>query len=199
MRLVRTAAIVLAAGQATRFGAAKMLVPLAGRPLLQHVLDAAAAAGLEDVVVVLGEAADEVERAIAWRAERRVRNPTPELGLASSLRLGLHALGPEIGAALVLLGDQPRVRPEVIARLLEVAPDVDRPIVVPRYEGGGGTNPALLRRAVWPVADALTGDRGMGPLMVAHPELVHEVPVVGDNPDVDTPADLDALASATGT
>ena len=173
MRLVRTAAIVLAAGQATRFGAAKMLVPLAGRPLLQHVLDAAAAAGLEDVVVVLGEAADEVERAIAWRAERRVRNPTPELGLASSLRLGLHALGPEIGAALVLLGDQPRVRPEVIARLLEVAPDVDRPIVVPRYEGGGGTNPALLRRAVWPVADALTGDRGMGPLMVAHPELVH--------------------------
>lgn len=197
-----TAAVVLAAGAASRFGSPKLLARLEGRPLLQHVLDAVASAGLDEVVVVLGRAAGEIERAIAWRAERRVVNPHPEEGLSSSLRVGLAALGPDAEGALVLLGDQPRLRPEVIGRLLGAAAGPEsagRLIVVPRYTGGGGANPALLRRAAWPLADGLTGDRGMGPVIAAHPELVHEVPVVGENPDVDTREDLEALGSGGGT
>ncbi len=112
------AAIVLAAGAASRFGSPKALAPLEGRPLLEHVLDALARAPISRVVVVLGDAGDEIERAIHWRDETRVKNPNPELGLASSLHVGLEAVAglsdPDVSAALVVLGDQPRLRPDVI-------------------------------------------------------------------------------------
>ena len=194
----RVAALVLAAGTGSRFGGVKVLARLGDRPLLQHVLDACADAGLADVVVVVGAAADEIEATIAWRSERRVRNPHPDAGLASSLRLGLGALGLGIDAALVLLGDQPLVRPEVIRLVVEAAARTERPIVVPRYATGGGGNPTLVRRAAWSQVDALRGDRGFGPLIADRPDLVEEVVVGGTNPDVDTPDDLAALARTVG-
>ena len=186
-------AVVLAAGSASRFGDVKALALLEGRPLLQHVLDAVAAAGIADVTVVLGAAADLIEPALTWRTERRVRNPNPERGLASSLQVGLAALPDAAGAALIVLGDQPRLRPAVIERVIDAWASAGRPIVVPRYSGSGALNPVLLDRAVWPLAMALDGDRGMGPLINASPDLVLDVAVDGDNPDVDTPADLAGL------
>src|SRR6266508_2291660 len=86
------------------------------------------------------------------------------------------------------LGDRSLLA-HVIATLLAADVPSGRPIVVPHYRGGGGPNPALLMRAAWPLADDLNGDRGMGPLIAARPDLAVEVPVDGDNPDVDTPAD----------
>ena len=108
--------MVLAAGAGTRFGSAKQLAPLGGRPLLQHPLDALAAAGIDDVVVVLGEEAAAIEAAIAWRTERRRVNPRPQDGLSSSLRVGLDAAAeaPATDAVLIVLGDQPGLRPEVV-------------------------------------------------------------------------------------
>jgi CTP:molybdopterin cytidylyltransferase MocA len=191
-------AIVLAAGSASRFGSPKALAELDGRPLLQHVLDRLAEAGLRDVVVVLGAAGDAVEAAIAWRGERRLLNPDPGRGLASSLQVGLAALPEDADAALIVLGDQPRIRPDVIATLIERWTLGSAPIVLPRYTGSGTLNPVLLTRAVWPLAMGLSGDRGMGPLIHGSPELVTDVPVDGDNPDVDTPADLARLAADRG-
>jgi CTP:molybdopterin cytidylyltransferase MocA len=192
----RAVAIVLAAGSASRFGSPKALALLDGRPLLQHVLDTLAAAGLTEVVVVLGAAAPDVEAAIRWRGERRVRNPQPERGLASSLHVGLAAIPPGADAALVALGDQPRLRVDVIHAVLERWRQGSQPIVVPRYASSGTLNPVLLARAAWPLAGDLDGDRGMGPLIHARPELVTDVPVAGDNPDVDTLADLAHLAGS---
>jgi molybdenum cofactor cytidylyltransferase len=192
---VTVGGVVLAAGRSSRFGSPKALANLDGRPLLEHVLDIAAAAGLDPVVVVLGDAAEAVEPAISWRRERRVRNPDPARGLSSSVRLGLDTLA-EIDAAadaVILPGDQPRADPSVIRRLVDVAAATDRPIVAPRYAGGGGPNPVLLRRAGFGLAEATEGDRGLGPLLEALPHLVAWVDVEGSNPDVDTPADLTAL------
>jgi molybdenum cofactor cytidylyltransferase len=197
---MRVVGLVLAAGDATRFGSPKQLASLDGRPLLQHPLDALAAAGIDDVVVVLGSQAAAIEEAIAWRGERRRINERPQDGLASSLRVGLDAAGedPAVEAVLVVLGDQPGVRPDVILSLVEAADATSRHIVRPRYEGDGAPNPVLVRRAAWPLAAGLEGDRGLGTLLVARPELVHEVPVPGSIPDVDTPADLVALAAVDG-
>ena len=195
----RTAALVLAAGTASRFGAVKILAPFEGRPLLSHVLDAARVAGLGETIVVLGSASDAVLAGVDLGDARVVVNPNPEAGLSGSLRLGLAALSPDVGlaagfdGAIVLLGDQPLVRSDVIAALLGAEVPSGRSIVVPRYGGGGGANPVLVLRDAWHLADGLTGDRGLGPLIAAHPELVVEVPVDGTNPDVDTPADLAAL------
>jgi molybdenum cofactor cytidylyltransferase len=192
----RVAGLVLAAGAATRFGSPKALALIYGRPMLEPVLAAAAAGMLEPVVVVLGDAGDRVEAAVRWRHELRVRNPDPGRGLASSLRVGLEAvaaLRPPVDAVVILLGDQPRVRPDVIAALLARHASSHRPIVVPRYAGGGGPNPVVLARSTFDLAAQLYGDRGLGPLITARRELVDVVDVAGMNPDVDTPADLAGL------
>src|SRR6478736_1506616 len=89
----RTVALVLAAGAGSRFGGRKLLATIGGRPVLQHVLDALAEAGIEDVGVVLGADAADVEAGIVWRAETRVVNPAPERGLCSSLTSGFAATG----------------------------------------------------------------------------------------------------------
>jgi molybdenum cofactor cytidylyltransferase len=197
---VRTTAIVLAAGASSRFGSQKLLAPLAGRPVLQHVLDALAAAGLGDVVVVLGEAAAAIEAGIAWRDERRVVNPRPQDGLSSSLRTGLDGVAeriPAAEAALIVLGDQPAIRADVVRTLLgAAAADPSRPIVRARYTADTAPNPVLVRRSAWALAAGLSGDRGLGPLLAGRPDIVLAVDVDGANPDIDTPADL--LAAAEG-
>ncbi|MEZ0239588.1 MAG: NTP transferase domain-containing protein [Chloroflexota bacterium] len=199
---MRIGGLILAAGSASRFGAPKALARIDGRPLLEHSLIAARSAGLEPIVVVLGAAADSIEAEVAWAGEQQLRNPDPGRGLASSLAIGIDALAaadPAIDAAVVLLGDQPRTDPAVIRRLvarLEAGGSGGRAFVVPRYAGGSGGNPVLIARAAFPMAREAVGDRGLGPLIESHPELVLEVPVEGHNPDVDTPADLARLVEA---
>jgi CTP:molybdopterin cytidylyltransferase MocA/SAM-dependent methyltransferase len=191
------AAVVLAAGAGSRFGGGKLLASLGGRPVLQHVLDRLADAGVEDVVVVVGDDASAIEEAIEWRHERRVRNPDPGRGLSSSVRIGIDAVDDDIDGALLVLGDQPTVAVETIRALLDAAPDGARPIVVPVYARDGGRNPVLVGRDAFRMVGEVAGDRGLGPVIAAHPELVHEVPVsVPGNPDIDTRSDLVAVLEA---
>ncbi len=194
----RTAAIVLAAGAGSRFGGGKLLAPLAGRPVLTHVLEAVRAAGLAETVVVLGHQAAAIEAAIPWAGEQRVLNPSPDEGLASSLRVGFAALAAsaDLDAVFVVLGDQPLLDRAVLRALLAADTPAGRAFVVPRYVGGGGANPVLVLRAGWPRVAEARGDQGLGPILAAHPELVAQVELGGSNPDVDTPADLAALAWA---
>jgi molybdenum cofactor cytidylyltransferase len=196
---MRTAAVVLAAGASTRFGSPKALATLDGRPILEHVLDAVREAGIDDIVVVLGNDAEQIRDGIEWLDERIVRNPDPR-ELSSSLQIGIDAVSdvdPPPQAVLVALGDQPRTRPEVIRALISAARTSELPIVVPRYADGGGSNPVLLRRTAFDIVDEASGDRGLGPLIDGRPELVLGVAVPGSNPDVDTPADLDTLQTHT--
>jgi molybdenum cofactor cytidylyltransferase len=195
---VSIAAVVLAAGAASRFGSPKALARLDGRPILEHVLDAVREAGINEVVVVLGHAADEIEEGITWLDERLLRNPDPRF-LSSSLQLGVAAaaaLEPPPSAVVIVLGDQPRTRSDVIRALVSAARSSDRPVVVPRYAEGGGANPTLLKADAFELVDEATGDRGLGPVLAADPDLVLEVPVPGSNPDIDTPGDLERLAAA---
>jgi molybdenum cofactor cytidylyltransferase len=189
---VKVVAVVLAAGASLRFGSAKMLAPLAGRPVLEHVLDAIAGAGLTDVVVVLGDEAAAIRDAVGWRRERIEVNPRPQDGLSSSLRVGLDAAAADraVDAVLVLLGDQPMVRPDVIRAVLVAAETAPEPVVRVRYADDEAPNPVLLRRVAWALAAGLSGDRGLGPLLADRPDLVAEVAVPGANPDVDAPEDL---------
>ena len=192
---MRVAAVVLAAGSSSRFGSPKALAELEGKPILEHVLDAVREAGIDEIVVVLGHAADEIQQGIEWLDERLVRNPDPR-ELSSSLQIGLDAVDesdPPVQAAVLVLGDQPRTRPSVIRALIAATRTSDLPIVVPRYAEGGGANPVLLRREAFDLADEAIGDRGLGPILDVRPELVVWVPVAGSNPDIDTPADLAAL------
>lgn len=192
-------AIVLAAGAGSRFGGRKLEARLAGKPMLQHTLDALAAAGLGDPIVVLAPDSG-LEPLITWRRALRVVNPNPSRGLSSSLQLGWAAalaVDAPPDAVLVALGDQPRLTPEVIGALIGTLPDPDRPIVAPWYPSGA-RNPVRIDTspATAALIQAATGDRGIGPLLDAHPDLVRWIDVPGDNSGIDERADLVAAIEA---
>lgn len=199
----RFAGIVLAAGTGSRFGGGKVRAPLNGRPLVAHVLANARAAGLGRVVLVLGRDAEAVRAALLSDDPAGLDgvtvavNPAPERGLTTSLRIGLAVATADLApdGVVVLLGDQPRVRADVVLALLGAAATAPPGAfaVAPAYAGDGAPNPVLVLPALWPLAAGLHGDRGLGPLLAADPGRVVRVPVPGANPDVDTPTDLAAL------
>ena len=106
-QLTTPAAIVLAAGQGTRMRSRipKVLHPLAGRPLIDHVLDALADAGVSQLVVVTGHGADAVEEAVASRAA--TARQVPQHGTADAVRVGLGAVDGDAATVLVTMGDAP--------------------------------------------------------------------------------------------
>jgi molybdenum cofactor cytidylyltransferase len=189
-------AVVLAAGAGRRFGGGKLLAELDGRPLLQHVLDHLGAACLAAPVVVLPPDSSDLDAAIAWGATQKVVNPVPERGLSGSLQVGWAAAirsEPQPDAVIVALGDQPLVSVAVLRALVAAPLDPARPLVAPRYRGGGGSNPVRIETTASDLVAAAAGDRGLGPLIDGRPELVRWLDVDGANPDVDTPNDLARL------
>jgi molybdenum cofactor cytidylyltransferase len=183
-------AVVLAAGEATRFGRTKQLVALRGRPLVQHAVDAAAEAGVDEIVVVLGHDAERVRATLELPpAAHAVVNPRFAQGQSTSLAAGLAACDPTCEAAVVLLADQPGIRADHIYALVSGFRDTGGPVVRLRFRDGPG--PALLARRVWPEVSELTGDTGARALAEARPELVRWIDVDEDAPaDVDLPEDL---------
>ena len=131
------AAVVLAAGAATRYGSPKQLV------FLPYVLERLAATSVEDVVVVEGAYPIPPETAGSARV---VTCPDWALGPGASLRCGLAALGDEVEAALVVLADGPQLDPRAVERLIEHRHDAD--VVVASYDGTRD-HPAVLSRAAW--------------------------------------------------
>ena len=189
--------IVLAGGTSSRLGQPKQLLDLGGRPVLQHVLDAAAAAGLGELVVVLGHRSEDVAAALVLpRGARSVLNPDYATGQASSLRSGIDAAGVGAEAALILLGDQPAMRPEDIRAVVDAYQAGAGPIVQGSYRGMPG-HPVLFDRSVWPDLLAVEGDRGARDVIKAHPDWVVRVELDADvPPDLDTMEDYERMKAA---
>lgn len=188
-------ALVLAAGAGSRFGGGKLLARFDGKPVLQHVLDALADAGFDDPIVVIAPDVDLPE--IDWRRAEQITNPEPGRGLSSSLQLGWQralASDPKPAAVLIALGDQPLVRVGVLRDVAEAPPDVSRPIVAARYTGTGAHNPVRVEASAGELIAEVIGDRGLGPVLERHRELVRWLDVDGDNPDIDTTGDLARVA-----
>lgn len=167
------AAIVLAAGRGTRFGPGpKLLAPLAGRPLVVHVADAALASGARPVVVVLGHHAAAVREALSGRDLRFVDNPDYAQGLSTSVKAGWAALPAGAEAALVLLGDMPLVTARLIEGCIAAWRAAGRPAALVPTHGGRRGNPVLLSRALAPAIAALSGDAGAGPALRGRADVV---------------------------
>ena len=182
--------IVLAAGTGSRFGGTKQLVILDGKPLAQHAVDALAAAGMDEILVVTGHDAVKVASAVDLPdGGRVVHNPRFREGQSSSLAVGLHATDDESEAAVVLMADQPGVDPGVVRSLVDRFVERRSRIVRASYRDGPG--PALLSREIYADAQHLRGDVGARELIASHPDWVDEVHVDALAPrDVDLPGDL---------
>jgi nicotine blue oxidoreductase len=176
----RIAAVVLAAGAATRFGAPKQ------QELLPRVLERLAASPVDEIVIVEGayELRVDSPRGGARPALRVVRCADWERGGGASLRCGLAALGDDVEAAVVILADGPRLAPEAVARVIASWRADDGEVVAASYGGARG-HPLLAARAAW----ADVPDEG---LRVLAPRLV-PCDDLGSPGDVDTPEDLAAL------
>jgi molybdenum cofactor cytidylyltransferase len=186
--------IVLAGGTSSRLGRPKQLLDLEGRPVLQHVVDAAAAAGLDEVVVVLGHMADDVAQAIDLPpVARTCLNPDYARGQSTSLNAGISALAAGSEAAVILLGDQPRMGAGIIRAVVDAYRRTGGRVVRAWWEGRPG-HPVLFDRSVWADVQAVDGDKGARDLLKAHPEWEVRVDA-GDAPpsDLDTWEDYERL------
>jgi molybdenum cofactor cytidylyltransferase len=205
--MTRVGAIVLAAGQSSRFRAAggsdptKLVAKLDGKPIVRRVVEAALAAKARPVVVVTGYARESVEAAVADCDVGVAFNPKFASGLASSLSVGLSAMPRDILGALVLLGDMPQVGAPLIDALIDAfLAREDALAAVPLREGRRG-NPVLLSEKLFEGAMRLTGDEGARRLIdaLSASELVEvEAQDRGVAFDIDTPDDLAAAQRFRG-
>lgn len=183
------AAIILAAGESRRFGGAKLLAPLDGRPVAQHVIDAATASSVEPVVLVVGAGAEELLAALQLGRASVVRNAAFATGQASSLQAGLGAVS-GADAVVVLLADMPGVRTALIEALVAKQRSSHAAAVASVWRGRR-TPPTLLHRDLWPALHELRGDVGAREVLAGRADVVGlEVdPALGSLDDIDTQAD----------
>jgi molybdenum cofactor cytidylyltransferase len=180
-------AIVLAAGMSRRMGSPKQLLRLAGETILEHTLKHVRASAVNEIVLVLGFAADNVEKEISTDRIKIVRNQDYQQGMGTSLRTGLAAIHAQAAAALIVLADQPFVSPETINQLIACHQESKAQIVIPSFNGFRG-NPVLLDRSVFAELQALTGDVGCRAIFGNHTENIRKLAVndIGILLDIDS-------------
>jgi len=173
-------------------GRQKLLLVLDGRAVVRWSVEGVRP-HVDDVVVVTGRDEAGVREALAGLLVRFVPNPRPSEGQGSSIAVGVAALGPDVEAALVALGDQPHLGSEVVPALVQAWRRSGRAIVAPSYQGVQG-NPVLFAAEVFPELRRLTGDAGARGVVMARPERVEIVAFDRLMPaDVDTPEDYARL------
>jgi len=195
-------AVVLAAGSATRMGLRpKCLLELDGVSLIKRIISDLKEAGVDEIVVISGHYAGQIEPEIATLAVTLIRNPSPDDGHTSSLRLGLTALSRKIDHIIVALSDQPLINSEDIRQLTiayEKRP-TDKELVVPIVHGQPGNPVMFSARVCREILDGAS-DFGGKQWRIANQEKVHRWVSVNENylTDVDSPEDIEALRTKTG-
>ena len=194
----RVSAVVLAAGEAKRFGALKQVLPWRGVPLVAHVADQALRCpDVDRVAVTVGAEAEQVRAALAGRHVSIVPVASWSEGQSKSVKAGLQAFAPRsplpapLSAVIFLLADQPGVSPGLLSALIQRHRETLAPIVAPRHAGQRG-NPVLFDRATFPEFGQLTGDIGARPIIQAHRDAIAWVdwPTPEILQDIDSPVDL---------
>ncbi len=195
------ALLVLAAGASRRMGSPKQLLPWGGGVLIEAALgmarECAAGRVVDQLLLALGGAGDEVRENVDLSGFDLVDNPDFGSGCASSIAAALPALDPGTNLLVLALADQPGVLSESVAEL--VRGRGGHVIAVCRYDDGIG-HPFAFDRSMFSELAAMHGDKAVWKLIERHRSSVVEVPVPGDIPlDIDTEADYaEALATLQG-
>jgi molybdenum cofactor cytidylyltransferase len=194
-------AVLLAAGAGSRLGGRpKSLLELGGVPLIRRQLIALSGAGVDELVVVLGHHADAIEAAVREFPVTLVRNPSPDDGQASSVRIGLQALAGKLDGVIVALADQPLINAQDISALIGAFKKRgDAAMVVPRIHGDPG-NPVIFEaglRDEWLNGDVNAACRKW---REANPERVRWFDTENSRyrVDIDTEQDLVRFTERTG-
>lgn len=189
----RVTGLVLAAGGSKRLGQPKQLLPYQGTTLLDHTLATARACEFDQLICVIGGAADEIRAAVDLSGAEVVENDQFGEGCSSSIALALDAVDERTDVLVLLLGDQPGVTPATVRALL--AGRGDAPLALCGYDDGRG-HPFAFARSMFGELSRLHGDKGVWKLQDRLGDSVAEIRIEGPIPlDVDTWEDYAAVQS----
>ncbi len=189
------AAIILAAGQSTRMGRNKMLLPFGRSTVIGSIVTEVTACNLGEVVVVTGHDHEQIAALLANSPVRCVFNPEYERsGMIVSIHVGLHALPEKIQAALIVLGDQPRIQRDIVRRIVEAYAPYS--VIVPSFQNRRG-HPILIDRALWVDVLAQPSTATLRDFVRSHADRIRYVEVDSDSVirDMDTPEDYRQMAT----
>jgi molybdenum cofactor cytidylyltransferase len=187
--------VILAAGEAKRFGSAKLVVTIDGVPLVRRAA-LAALATTANVIVVSGAHREAVEACIADLAVVRVFNALWAQGLGASIACGVSALDrgqADLNAAIITLADQPLIGTFELNTLIAAHAKVPTHIIAAQYAGVLGP-PCLFPRAYFPELTSLHGKQGARAVLRRHADLVDAIAMPAAACDIDTPEDYRRLA-----
>jgi molybdenum cofactor cytidylyltransferase len=188
--------LVLAAGGSKRLGEPKQLLAYGSRTLLDHVLETARACEFDQLLCALGGSAARVRDKVDLRGATVVENPHFGAGCSSSIAAALTAVDQRSEVLVLMLGDQPGVRPATVAALL--AGRGAAPLAACGYEDGRG-HPLAFARGLFGELASLHGDKGVWKLLDRYAAEVVDVPVPGTIPrDVDTWEDYNVVVAEAG-
>jgi molybdenum cofactor cytidylyltransferase len=192
----RVTGLVLAAGGSSRLGRPKQLLPYGRATLLDHVLGVARRCDFDQVLCVIGGDAHDVRAGVDFGGIDVVENEAFGEGCSSSIAAALDAVDPRSEVLVLMLCDQPGVRPETVGTLL--AGRGDAQLAACAYADGRG-HPLVFARSVFGELSALHGDKGVWRLLDRHGDEVADVPIDGPIPrDIDTWEDYHAVVHSTG-
>jgi molybdenum cofactor cytidylyltransferase len=193
-----TAAIVLAAGAATRMGQLKQMLAYQDGTLLQHAIDQAIGASFEPIIVVLGSKSEMLRDSIANKPVEIVRNESWETGMGSSIGVGIQALlkrDKVPWAAAILVADQPLVETRHLAAMRQLLFTMaESSIVAAEYNGTIGV-PAIFRQGLFEALLSLPPGAGARNLLRGSDAKVTMFPLPEAAVDIDTPEDFEAFTS----
>ena len=187
---LRVGIVILAAGESSRLGQPKQLLPFRGKTLIEHVVDSALKSRLRPIIVVLGANAEQIRPKI-FDEVRIVENPHWKEGMASSIRCGIEAIKSDIDAVILMLCDQPLITAEILNRLAE---NEDASLAAAEYDGTIGV-PALFSREFFADLRNLQGKEGAKKILLANETRIVRIACGEAAMDVDTMADVQRLQS----
>lgn len=187
--------LILAAGDSSRMGTPKQLLPIVGRPALAHVVGNATAVAGTAVSVILGAHAAAITPLLQHSSATVLINRQWQEGIAASIRCGINSLSSGCDAALILLGDQAAVSAGDLRRLIAAWNGEDSIIAASVYQGQFGV-PAIFPRAVFSELLQLRGDQGAKIIIHRHASRVTQIPMPSAALDLDTHADIPTMVEA---
>ena len=165
-------AIVLAAGQGSRMGGGKLLLPLGDATVIERTVQSLLSAHVSDLVVVIGVYGLAIEYHLRKLPVRFVINPDPSSDMAESIRCGLRVVNPtQIEAFLILPADMPLVMPETVRILITSLLDSNKSIAVPVFHNRRG-HPVVFRSNLYELALNFRSPQGIRPLVHGDPSQV---------------------------
>lgn len=197
MTELRLGIVILAAGEARRFGACKQLALLHTKPLLQHVIDAALPLRPTRLIVMTGKYHEDIasakDQGVVTGAEL-IHNPDWSSGMSSSIRLGCELLADDCDQLLVLLADQVLVSTSELETLTAQA--VDGGSACAGFSETVGP-PAVFSRTCYPDLLTLSAENGAKKLLTDPAKQVTIVPMKSAGWDIDSKDDLERLSDVS--